>query len=386
MRWRAVNPDLRPCGEAYAYTADGWKLGIRHIRPKQPDPNKLPVILCHGLGLNGTFWTITDNHLAQQLADRGYDVFVPDMRGSGASIRTGRVGRINSVLRQSPFNEIGDGQWTVDDQIRYDVPAILTHVLNTTGKSRVNWVGHSLGGMLMYAYLEVSPNSWRVANFVGMGSTITQAEIPQTDMLKSSRALRVLLKVASPGRLGRPMMYWRPPGLAMIDRFYYTADCVDKLTVDRFYGYTLENPGAGALRQLDPYLEFGHFLSADRRYDYARLLPRITTPHLMIAGDGDIMSDVPSSYVTFDALSSTDKTFLRFGRNEGHVDDYGHCDLVWSRHAADEIFPPLIDWLDARQPGAAPSIQSFPAPSKQPLAPSLPDELSSLHAPPHPPR
>jgi hypothetical protein len=33
----------------------------------------------------------------------------------------------------------------------------------------------------------------------------------------------------------------------------------------------------------------------------------------------------------------------------GHVDDYGHCDLVWSRHAPREIFPPLIDWLDKRQ-------------------------------------
>ncbi len=379
-------PTCVRAGKSIAYTADGWRLGIRHIRPTNPDPNKLPVVLCHGLGLNGTFWTITDNHLAQQLADRGYDVFIPDMRGSGASLRTGKVGRINAMLRQTPFNEIGDRDWTVDDQILYDVPAILTHVIQTTGKPRVNWVGHSLGGMLMYAYLEISPNAWRVANFVGMGSTITQAEIPQTDMLESSRALRVLLRYVSPGRLGRPMMYGRPPGLAKIDRFYYTAACVDKRTVDRFYGYTLENPGGGALEQLDPYLEFGHFLSADRRYDYARLLPRIKTPHLMICGDGDIMSDVPSSYLTFKALSSSDKTFLRFGRNEGHIDDYGHCDLVWSRNAADEIFPVLIDWLDNRQPGSPPLRQS-PSPSAQESEDrSGSDVISSLHEPPHPPR
>jgi hypothetical protein len=40
------------------------------------------------------------------------------------------------------------------------------------------------------------------------------------------------------------------------------------------------------------------------------------------------------------------------------VDDYGHCDLVWSRHAPREIFPPIIDWLDQRQPGPGPSPQS----------------------------
>ena len=68
MRYRASLPDLRPCTEGYAETADGWRLGMRHVRPATSDPGKLPVVLCHGLGLNGTFWTITDNHLAEQLA------------------------------------------------------------------------------------------------------------------------------------------------------------------------------------------------------------------------------------------------------------------------------------------------------------------------------
>ena len=52
-----------------------------------------------------------------------------------------------------------------------------------TGRDRVNWVGHSLGGMLVFAYLELAPHPERIANFVGMGSTIIQAEIPQQDML-----------------------------------------------------------------------------------------------------------------------------------------------------------------------------------------------------------
>ena len=75
----------------------------------------------------------------------------------------------------------------------------------------------------------------------------------------------------------------------------------------------------------------------------------------MIAGDGDIMSDVPSTELTFKALGSPDKTLMRFGKAEGHVADYGHCDLVWSRYAPREVFPPLIDWLDRRQPRTLPS-------------------------------
>jgi lysosomal acid lipase/cholesteryl ester hydrolase len=362
MRSYAPSADLQPCHDEQVLTADGWRLGVRHLRPERPDPNKLPVVLCHGLGLNATFWTITDprDHLPAQLLARGYEVFLFDFRGSGESNRVGAVGALNARLRQTPFPEIGGGRWNVDDVARYDVPAILDHVQRVTGKDRVNWVGHSLGGMLMLASLEVAPAAQRarIANVVALGSTIAFDKSPQSDLLRANRGLSLLSHVLSPGRLGRPLMVVKLPGLERIDRFYYTDDHVDRATVSRYYGYTLEDTGRGALAQLDPYLEFGHFLSADRATDYVARLPDVKTPILMIAGDGDVLSDVASTEVTFRALGSRDKTLLRFGEAEGHSDDYGHCDLVWSRHAPFEVFPPLIHWLDARQPHATPSAQN----------------------------
>jgi pimeloyl-ACP methyl ester carboxylesterase len=335
-------------------------LGVRHYRPTNPDPAKLPVILCHGLGLNATFWTITYNHLPSQLAARGYEVFVFDIRGSGENARVGRTDHINKVMRQTFLRECGERAWTVDDLVHYDVPAILDYVQRETGRDRVNWIGHSLGGMLVFTFLELAPDPERIANFVGMGSTIIQAEIPQRDMLGANRGLRVLSLFASPGRLGRPLAFVRLPGMELIDRFYYSNENVDHQTISRFYGYTLEDTGPGALRQLAPYLEYGHMLSADRSIDYSARLGEIRTPTLLVAGDGDIMSDVPSTVLTYSALGSADKAIMRFGKSNGHVADYGHCDLVWSRHAPAEIFPPIIDWLDQRQPGAGgPSPQAI---------------------------
>jgi pimeloyl-ACP methyl ester carboxylesterase len=329
------------------------------------------VVLCHGLGLNATFWTITDDHLPGQLLARGYEVFLFDFRGSGESTRLGTVARVNARLRQTFLLELGEGRWTVDEIVRYDVPAVLDYVKKATGKDRVNWVGHSLGGMLLFPYLELSPEPWRVASFVAMGSTITLAEVPQRDMLQANRALQVLARFISPGRLGRPLMYMRFPGLERIDQFYYTSSNVDPRTVSRFYGYTLEDTGRSALRQLAPYLQYGHFVSADGAVDYAARLGAVSAPVLMIAGDGDIMSDVPSTELTFRDLDSPDKTLLRFGKAEGHVSDYGHCDLVWSRHASREIFPPLIDWLDRHQPGVGVSPQGPGlAPGPRPPTPS----------------
>ncbi len=104
-------------------------------------------------------------------------------------------------------------------------------------------------------------------------------------------------------------------------------------------------------------------LSADRSIDYSARLGEVTVPTLLVAGENDSMSDVPSTELTLAALGSPDKTLMRFGRRDGQVADYGHCDLVWSRYAPSEIFPPLIDWLDHHQP-VMPSAQQ-PRPSAQ---------------------
>lgn len=387
MRRNAPTPDLRPCTEGFAYTKDGWKLGMRHIRPAVPDPGKLPVVLCHGLGLNATFWTITDNHLPEQLAAKGYDVFLVDLRGSGESAQVGAVGRLNEKLRQTFLLEWGEKHWNVDQMSFYDVPAVLDYVKAATGQDRVNWVGHSLGGMLMFPYLEMGPEPWRIANFIGMGSTVILANAPEKDMLRANRGLRVLSSVLSTGRIGRPLMVARFPGLERIDQFYYTSENVDKRTIQRFYGYTLEDAGRSALRQLDPYLEFGHYVSADRSVDYSARLGEVTTPTLLVGADKDCMSDMPSTELTFAALGSPDKSLMGFGLKEGHVADYGHCDLVWSRYAPKEIFPRMIEWLDRRQPGKAgpaASEQRGPLPMgpaeslpAMPLPSDAPEDLSA---------
>ena len=378
MRRHAPSPDLRPCTDEFAYTKDGWRLGVRRYRPARPDPGKLPVILCHGLGLNATFWTITDDHLPSQLAASGYEVFLFDLRASGENARMGVCDPLNRFLRETPFRERGEGAWTVDDIVRYDMPAIIDHVLRQTGREQVNWVGHSLGGMIMFPYQQLSPEPYRIANFVGMGSTIIQATTPQKQMLSANSGIRLLQNVASAGRLGRPLTFFRMPGMDKVDRFYYTAENVEPRTVSRFYGYTLEDPGSGALRQFAPYLRHGRLLSADERIDYVAHLPEVVVPTLMVAGETDLISDVPSTKLTFERLGSPDKTLLIYGEGQGSLGRYGHCDLVWSKFAPREIFPDVIKWLDARQPGVTPTPQALPSGQAAPAGPAAAAEGRSV--------
>lgn len=380
VREKAGSPDLQPCTDQFIKTRDNWLLGVRHYRPRRPDPAKMPVVLAHGLGLNATFWTITDDNLPKQLTDAGYEVFVYDCRSSGRSTPE-KHARVNAILRNTPLPERGERNWTTDDQAFYDVPAVLEYVRKRTGHQQVNWVGHSLGGMLMFPFLEEHPERHRIANFVGMGSTAVVFPTKDSrEMANANTGLCALLQMISTSRTARPMRFGRPPGLAYIDRFYYTRDNVEAQTVDRFYGYTLEDPGVGALRQLKPYLREGRFLSADRRTDYSANLDKIVTPLLFVAGDGDVMADIPSKSWTFEQMSSTDKTFLRFGKKQGHELDYGHCDLVWARSAPREIFPEIIRWLDQRQvmtPAPQSIMENLARPIPNDAPPASPSPFAS---------
>ena len=339
-------------------TAGGWASGI--TAPSEPDPGKLPVVLCHGLGLNGTFWTITDDHLPAQLDRAGLRGLRLRHPGLGRERRrSGRLGRINQCLRADAFLRAGRGSWNVDDLVRYDVPAILDYVERETGHDRVNWVGHSLGGMLMFPYLELSPRARADRQLRRHGEHDHPGRRPhRRDMLaRQPRPRAMLCAVVSTGRLGRPLMYFRLPGpgpdrpVLLHRRERRPAGPSRGSTATRW-----RTPAPARCGSSTRTWSTATCSRPTARIDYSARLGEVTTPTLLIAGEADCISDVPSTELTFDALGSPDKTLMRFGKRHGHVADYGHCDLVWSRYAPAEIFPAVIDWLDQppAEAGAAP--------------------------------
>ena len=125
----------------FAKTTDGWEIAIHRYTPEKQKEESKPVILCHGFGANRFNFDLGEGRsLACYLRDRGYDTWVVDLRGAGHS------------SRPRWFNRFGYG-WTMDDHIDFDLPAVIELVKRCTGSREVNWVGHSMGGTVMYAYL-----------------------------------------------------------------------------------------------------------------------------------------------------------------------------------------------------------------------------------------
>jgi pimeloyl-ACP methyl ester carboxylesterase len=83
-------------------------------------------------------------------------------------------------------------------------------------------------------------------------------------------------------------------------------------------------------------------------FDYLAALPALTLPTLMFAGGNDLIAPASGCRKFFDAMGSSDKTWLLCARSAGFSKDYSHADLVIGRPARAEIFPRVGRWLQER--------------------------------------
>jgi pimeloyl-ACP methyl ester carboxylesterase len=130
-----------------APTRDGWVLQISRYKPKpqpwhQPILNQ-PLLLVPGWSQNRHAFTCGD--FVKQLLAYGADIHIVELRGHGLSNRELQIER-----GQRPKDV--DWDWDIDSYFLFDVPAAVEAVKQRTGRSKIFYVGNSMGGMLGYGY------------------------------------------------------------------------------------------------------------------------------------------------------------------------------------------------------------------------------------------
>ena len=339
----------------YFDTEDGWRLAIHHYPAKKllrKNDNRLPIVLCHGLGYNSNFWVLDEKiNFARYLSDRGYDVWVLSLRGSGLSTKPGlsivknimdvRRGELRNIsFRPSQLN------WNIDQYSNYDIPATLDFVTKQTGKDQVVWIGHSLGGMIMYAYLTQNKGD-KVASVVTIGSPIIEPQplnLILYEFLRNKALFKAFLVINT--RTGAS-------GIAPFHRFITTPDAVllynsDNIaseTVDKVLKNVVEDIPLGVVDQVMEMLRSGEFKSFDKSISYTDLMGNITTPVMMCCGKADNLAPPESVRYAYQNVSSEDKQFAQFGRADGYKNDYGHNDLVIGKDARKDVYPNILQWL-----------------------------------------
>jgi pimeloyl-ACP methyl ester carboxylesterase len=324
-------------------TDDGWELSLFRVPPSaaaSAEPHfGTPVLLAHGTAINRYNFMLTGSDMAGFLAERGFDVWIPEFRGD----RSSRAPQARIWRR---------GEWTLEDMAARDIPVVLDHIKAASGHDRVWWIGHSLGGILGYVVLQ-GPRAADVAGLVAIGSPGSY-EHPNRFAIRSHRARHLLpkhgqLPARALARMGRALVGLAPDSEILHAIFNY--ENVELSSMVGFVESGMENIGISLLRQYDSWLEHGHLLSADGTVDYSVGLQRIQAPVLLLAGRVDHIVPPWAVRAAYDRLGSADKSFVVLGTGWGTRYDYGHGDLLVGSRVVAEVFPLISGWMETRIAG-----------------------------------
>ncbi|MCB1137719.1 MAG: alpha/beta fold hydrolase [Leptospiraceae bacterium] len=330
-----------PEGELFhPVTEDGYPLSLEHF-PANPGATarKYPIILCHGFMASRNYFKMNGSRsLAMELQARGYDVWLLDLRGRPDA--------------GSPSVFFGDYtyNYNMDDYIRQDMDTAISFVLARTGKDGVNWVGHSMGGMIAYARIG-SYGETRIKNLITLGSpflfTTPTRNLNTWNSLGICNSILPVLPMGSLARLERHSCISLSPDKYLMDMFWYP-DNLPEGMLDTMKEHVANNIAPGVIEQFAGAVEKGDVRSIDGEINYTRNLGNIKIPVLLVGGRRDHLGSPYMLREIYERLGSQDRTLFIASRANGQQEDYGHTDLFVGIHAFEDILPVVLEWLDER--------------------------------------
>lgn len=313
----------RPAPELFhVRTADGLRLAVHRVPP--PRGEGPAVVLCHGLSTNHLGLNFPGRSLAGWLAAHGYDVYLPDLRGGGES--------------DCP------SCWDLDDHVYRDLPAIVEGVLARSGRKKLHWVGHSMGGVALFCHGIAHPDA-PIASGVTIASAIDYrlGESGYRSLLPLRPLLEKLPGIPYGGfvHLLAPLLARTP---TVIDAFQVWHANIEPALVRRLHATCFHTVPIRLLASLATTFDERGLCDRRKALHYCEEGQRYRIPTRLIAGSRDRQVSVEAVEATARGLGCrTDVVVL--GRERGTVEDYGHWDLVLGTRAPRESWPHVLGWL-----------------------------------------
>ncbi|CAK1554547.1 unnamed protein product [Leptosia nina] len=339
-------------------TKDGYILGIFNL----PGTRGLPILLMHGLTDSSDTWLIRGNiSLGITLANLGYDVWLGNLRGNKYSREHTRLDpeRDAAVYWDFSFHENG----------YYDLPATIDLVLEKTGASQINAIGHSQGTTIFFVLASLRPEYNEKVNLL-------VAMAPVAFLQYVTPPLSTIIKV-SPELInfGKRLKQYEIFGESITGKAYREV-CL-KPTIGyllcaygyifpvagydvKEYGYkfhymlTRQFPMSTSLKNLE------HFAQVSRRrsfsaFDYGRIgnlkvygtpsplnydLKKTTMPVAILCGESDKLATFKDVLLLKDALPN----IVQFSVvDHNHMN---HVDFTWGKTMDKYLYPYIFGILD----------------------------------------
>ncbi|XP_030481572.2 triacylglycerol lipase 2 [Cannabis sativa] len=354
------------CQEIDVTTQDGYILNVQRISEGRTGVGgglkKQPVLIQHGVLVDGLTWLLNDpeENLPMILADRGYDVWIANTRGT-------RFSRRHKSLdpRQPKF-----WNWSWDELVTFDLPAVFDHVYKETGQ-KINYVGHSLGTLIALA----SFSEGRLVDQLKSAALLS----PIAYLSHMNTALGVVAARSFVGEITTlvGLAEFNPKGEAVANFLkglcaYPGVDCYDLMsaitgrncclnvsTVDLFLKNEPQSTSTKNMVHLAQTVRNGvlakfNYGRADYNLmHYGETSPPIynlsnipkNLPLFISYGGRDALSDVRDVGMLLDSLKyhDVDKISVQF------IKDYAHADFIMGVDAKDVVYNSVVSFFKHQQ-------------------------------------
>nr|DAD35441.1 TPA_asm: hypothetical protein HUJ06_006081 [Nelumbo nucifera] len=226
--------------------------------------------------------------------------------------------------------------WDFDNYLEEDVPTAMEYVRaqSKSKDGKLLAVGHSMGGILIYAMLSRSGFERRDS---GLAAVVTLAS--SLDYTPSRSSLKLLLPLADPAQaLNVPVIPLGALLAAISAEDMMHPELFEKLVLNNFCTVP-----AKLLLQLTTAFQEGGLRDRSGTFFYKDHLHKSNVPVLALAGDQDLICPPEAVYETAMIIPQHLVTYKRLGQVGGP--HYAHYDLVGGRLAVEQVYPCIIKFL-----------------------------------------
>ena len=312
------------------------------------------IILVHGFASNRfTFDLNPKVSVPNYLADKGWDVWLIELRGSGLNndackIQGSMVGTHSGLDTRTPNASTRDGRgkqrehdWDFDAHVE-DCRAIIEKVHSVTGKS-VHVIGHSMGAMLIQCCAGGESGQ---RELIRSGVSIAGCVV-----MKSSdwTKFKWLFPIIQHFKTLHPEYLQKNVALASFrfhtpwDELFFHQKNVDTNVARMMFRKNWTSIPVSLIKQLRFCLEPGGIRKNDGSL-YENTLPLIKVPMLCIAGS----VDEQCHSICMEKLNNViqcESHYRLIGQESGHKNDYGHFDLIVGTNAKTEVWDMVSRFL-----------------------------------------
>lgn len=316
-------------------TASGHT-ALLHEYSVKPPKTRVGVVWCApGIYSNASIFDVDAKHsLARYLVGAGFDVFCMDLSVANRRHHFAFFKRWFSDYRR-----------TYADFALEEYPAAAKRICELTGVQKMGFIGHSMGGMLYYAYAGTDDGRSKLNAAVTIGSMGTLGTVhPALSWLAWGVQAPLVTFPTMPAR--QAAQYFLAPYSSLLGLFaghFIVTKNVDYATAGRHFFNNVNNHPNRLLGSFAAIMRSQS--SVDLEYkDRPSGLASITTPTMVVAGSRDNIARRDYVRYAFDKITAPKKWRL-MGTESGDKHEHGHNDMVFSDAAQAELWPEIVEWL-----------------------------------------